>query len=154
MLLNMTLAYFVRYNHFTWKRTGVYILHSGLVVMMLSELFTGLYAVEGMMVIPEGSSSNVVVQIRYAELAVTSPSADDPAHYDDEVVVPAWMLRKAGAVVSHEALPFDVEVVDYMTNADARDAKPGETKVATEGFGLQQVAVPLAEVSGTARQQT
>jgi hypothetical protein len=154
MLLNMTLAYFVRYNHFTWKRTGVYVLHSGLVVLMLSELLTGLYAVEGMMMIPEGGSSNTVIQIRYAELAVTSPSADDPAHYDDEVVVPATMLRKAGAVVSHEALPFDVEVVDYMTNADARDAKPGEKIVATEGFGLRQVAVPLAEVSGTARQQT
>jgi hypothetical protein len=154
MLVNMTLAYFVRYNHFTWKRTGVYVLHSGIVVMMLSELFTGLYAAEGMMVIPEGGSSNVVVQIRYAELAVASPSADDPAHYDDEVVVPASMLRKAGAVVSHEALPFDVEVVDYMINADARNAKPGEKTVATEGFGLQQVAVPLAEVSGTAKQQT
>jgi hypothetical protein len=154
MLLNMTLAYFVRYNHFTWKRTGIYVLHSGLVVLMMSELFTGLYAAEGMMAIDEGSSSNVVVQNRYAELAVTSPSADDPAHYDDEVVVPGSMLWKAGAVVSHEALPFDVEVVDYMKNADVREAKPGEKTTATEGFGLQQAAVPLQEVSGTAKQQT
>jgi hypothetical protein len=153
MLLNMTLAYFVRYNHFTWKRTGVYVLHSGLVVMMMSELFTGLYAVEGSMAIDEGGSSNVVVQNRYAELAVTCPSADDPAKYDDEVVVPGRMLRKTGAVVSHESLPFDVEVVDYMGNSGLRDARPGEKTPADEGAGRNLVAVCRDEVSGTAKKQ-
>ena len=68
-------------------------LHSGLVVMMMSELFTGLYAVEGTMAIDEGGSSNVVIENRHSELAVVSPSPTDPAN-SVEVVVPASRLRK------------------------------------------------------------
>jgi hypothetical protein len=154
MLVNMTLAYFVRYNHFTWKRTGVYVLHSGIVVMMLSELFTGLYAAEGTMAIAEGSSSNVVFQNRYAELAVTSPPAGGADKLVDEVVVPASLLRHPGDAVRHESLPFDVEVVRFLKNSALRDAARGEDKVASAGAGLQAVAVEQAEVSGTAKKQT
>ncbi len=153
MLVNMTLAYFVRYNHFTWKRTGVYVLHSGLVVMMLSELITGLCAVEGTMSIDEGSSTNVVVQNRYSELAITSPAEDDPAKYLNEAVVPASLLRKAGAVVHNDALPFDVEVVRYMKNSAVRDAKAGEDLIATEWAGRDRVAEERPEVSGTDKVQ-
>jgi len=153
MLVNMTLAYFVRYNHFTWKRTGVYVLHSGLVVMMMSELFTGVYAAEGLMAIDEGASSNVVVENRYSELAITSPSEDNPTKYLDEVVVPASRLRKAGATVSDKALPFDVEVVQFMKNSDLREAKDDEKTPATVGAGLHHVAVLQEEVSGTSKKQ-
>jgi ResB-like family len=154
MLVNMTLAYFVRYNHFTWKRTGVYILHSGLVVMMASEVITGLYAVEGQMAIPEGESSNVVVQSRYYELAITSPDEDNPTKYLNEVVIPASMLQKSKAHVSDAALPFDVDVESYMKNSDLRKVGNGEKNPADKGAGLVHVAEPRAEVSGTAKKQT
>ncbi|HEX5269437.1 MAG TPA: cytochrome c biogenesis protein ResB, partial [Gemmataceae bacterium] len=154
MLVNMTLAYFVRYNHFTWKRTGVYILHSGLVVMMASEVITGLFAVEGQMAIEEGDSSNVVVQSRYYELAVTSPDSADPAKYLAEVVVPARMLKKSGATVQDAALPFDVEVKKYMPNSELRKLAPGETGPANKAAGLEYAAEERAEVSGTAKKQS
>ncbi len=154
MTLNMTLAYFVRYNHFTWKRTGVYVLHSGLVVMMLSELFTGLYAVEGLMAIDEGSSSNVIVQNRYSELAISSPSVDNPTKYLDEVVIPASRLRKPGTTVRDNALPFDVEVVEFQKNSDLRETRADETTPATQGAGLHHAAIPAEEVSGTSKKQT
>jgi ResB-like family protein len=154
MLVNMTLAYFVRYNHFTWKRTGVYVLHSGLVVMMASEVITGLYAVEGQMAIDEGDSSNVVVQTRYYELAITSPSEDNPTKYLNEVVIPASMLRKAGATVHDDALPFDVRVGKYMKNSELRKLDAGESPPATEGAGRNYVAEERAEVSGTSKKQS
>jgi hypothetical protein len=154
MLLNMTLAYFVRYNHFTWKRTGVYVLHLGLVVMMASEVITGLYAAEGQMAIDEGDSSNVVVQTRYYELAVTSPSEDNPTKYLDEVVIPASLLRKAGATAHDDALPFDVEVIQYMKNSELRKLGAGEKSAATDGAGRNYVAEERAEVSGTSKKQS
>jgi hypothetical protein len=153
MLVNMTLAYFVRYNHFTVKRTGVYILHGGLVLMMASEVVTGLFAVEGQMAIPEGGSSNVVVQNRYTELAISKVADDDPKYFD-EVVIPASMLRKPNAIVSDERLPFDVKVDRFMKNSDLRPIKTGETTPATAGEGLDWVPTSQEEVSGTARQQT
>jgi hypothetical protein len=154
MLVNMTLAYFVRYNHFTWKRTGVYVLHSGLVILMMSELFTGLYAVEGSMSIQEGSSSNVVVQNRYSEFVVASPAEDDPAHFVNETAVPASMLRKPGTFAHNEALPFDVEVTRFMKNSSVRDPRPGEDVIADKGDGRHQVAVERHEVSGTDKEQS
>jgi hypothetical protein len=155
MLVNMSLAYFVRYNHFTWKRTGVYVLHSGLVVMMASEVVTGLCAVEGQMSIKEGESSNVVIQNRYCELAITSPAEDNPTKYLNEVVIPASMLRKEKAHVSDAALPFDVEVHSYYKNSsEPRELKEGEKTPATAGIGLIGTVDPLAETSGTAKQQT
>ncbi len=153
MLLNMTLAYFVRYNHFTWKRTGVYVLHSGLVLMMASEVVTGLYASEGQMAIEEGESSNVVVDSRHYELAITTPSEDNPTKYLDEVVVPASMLQKPDAVVHNDALPFDMTVNSYMKNSKLHNLKGDEKAVANEGMGLAVAAEPLGEVSGTAKKQ-
>jgi hypothetical protein len=154
MLVNMTLAYFVRYNHFTWKRTGVYVLHTGLVVMMASEVITGLYAVEGQMAIEEGEASNVVVQSRYYELAITSPAEDNPTKFLNEVVIPASRLQKSGAHVSDAALPFDVDVVSYMKNSELRKLGAGEKSPADQGAGLVRAAEPRAEVSGTAKKQT
>ncbi len=154
MLLNMTLAYFVRYNHFTWKRTGVYVLHGGLVVMMASEVITGLFAVEGQMAIDEGASSNVVVQSRYYELAITTPDEKEPTKFLDEVVIPASMLKKPGTVIHDAALPFDVEVGPYMGNSELRKVKGGEFNRANKGAGEDWVADPRAEVSGTSKKQT
>jgi hypothetical protein len=154
MFVNMTLAYFVRYNHFTWKRTGVYILHSGLVLMMAGELITGLYAVEGSMSIDEGSASNAVVQNRYSELVVTSPTEDDPSRYLNETAVPASLLRKTGTVVRNDALPFDVEVVQYMKNSSLRDPRPGENAVGDKLAARHQVADERPEVSGTDKKQS
>jgi hypothetical protein len=155
MLVNMTLAYFVRYNHFTWKRTGVYVLHGGLVVMMASEVVTGLCAVEGQMAIKEGESSNVVTQNRYYELAITSPAEDNPTKYLNEVVIPASMLQKPGAVVSDPALPFGVNVEEFMKNSsEPRELREGEKPRATAGIGLIGTVEPRAATSGTAKQQT
>jgi hypothetical protein len=154
MLLNMTLAYFVRYNHFTWKRTGVYVLHSGIVVMMASEVITGLYAVEGQMAIEEGQSSNVVVQSRYYELAITTPSEDNPTKFLDEVVIPASMLQKPDSVVKNAALPFDVKVENFMKNSELRDRMADDRAQGDKGAALVHVAEPRAEVSGTSKKQT
>jgi hypothetical protein len=121
---------------------------------MASEVITGLYAVEGQMAIPQGESSNVVVQSRYNELAITSPADDNPTKYLNEVVIPASMLQKKNAHVSDAALPFDVDVVEYQKNSELRDIKEGEKAPATEGAGIDYVAEARAEVSGTARNQT
>src|SRR5262249_50898445 len=48
LLVNLLAAHLVRFR-LTWKRSGILILHSGLVLMMVGELITGLFAVEGNM---------------------------------------------------------------------------------------------------------
>src|SRR5262249_14809088 len=84
------------------QRSGVLVLHLGLVVMMLSEFVTGVYAVEGTMTLMPGESSSWVDDSHALELAVINRS--DPKT-DDVISIPASLLRK-GATVTHPALPF------------------------------------------------
>src|SRR5713101_8684193 len=46
LLVNLLAAHALRFK-LTWKRSGILIIHAGIVLMMLGELATGLFAVEG-----------------------------------------------------------------------------------------------------------
>ena len=127
------------------KRAGIVVLHSGVALMMFGELLVGVAAIEGQMQIVEGQTVNYVMDTRETELAVVDPS--DPQE-DDVVAVPQSRLR-VGAVVRDEALPFDVELVEYLINSRRRPASPADKNLATAGIGLKEIAVPATPVSGT-----
>jgi ABC-type transport system involved in cytochrome c biogenesis permease subunit len=149
LLANLLAAHLVRFK-LTWKRSGVLILHAGLIVMMLGELVTGLFAVEGNMTILEGKWSNFVETREKTELAIIDRF--DPK-VDNVVVVPGSLLRKGGRI-SHDSLPFDVEVVRYMVNSTAPvKAGPEAENPANAGEGVRLVTTPKAEGSGVASEQ-
>lgn len=148
LLVNLLAAHAIRFK-ISWKRSGILILHLGLIIMMLGELFTGLYSVEGKMVIMEGESSNYVYIDRKFELAIVDPS--DPKN-DRITVVPSNQLKK-GTWVSHAELPFDIELVRWLVNAKTRKPKAGEENLASAGFGTEVTAVDVGEVSGVDTKQ-
>jgi hypothetical protein len=127
LLVNLLAAHLVRFK-LSWKRSGVLLIHAGLIVMMLGELTTGLFAVEGMMSIRQGSSSNYVEHPTAPELAVIEHIVDHSGlkdkDMDDVVVVPASLLRKQPRISSND-LPFDIETVHYWPNSMIYDRKPG-----------------------------
>ncbi len=127
------------------ERAGIVVAHAGLMTLLLSELITGLFAVEGQMVIVKDGSSSFTEQIREPELAVIDRS--DPKE-DVEVTVPTRFLKE-GAVIRHAALPFDVEVVQFMKNSTLERAGPSLSNRATAGTGLEAIARPETETSGT-----
>jgi len=97
----------------SWKRSGILLIHAGLIIMMLSELVTGLFAIEARMTIAEGETVNFVDVSRYVELALTDSSNPD---FHDVVVVPASMLKKGGRI-QNDDLPVDIDVVWYSDNS-------------------------------------
>ncbi|MHB9076459.1 MAG: cytochrome c biogenesis protein [Pirellulaceae bacterium] len=127
------------------KRAGLVVLHSGVGLMMFSELLVGVAAIEGQMQIVEGQTVNFVMDTRETELAVVDPS--DPQK-DEVVAIPQSRLRP-GKVVQDEALPFDVELVEYQMNSVRRPVSAADKNPATAGIGLKEIAVPAASVSGT-----
>jgi ABC-type transport system involved in cytochrome c biogenesis permease subunit len=144
LLINLLAAHAVRFR-LTWKRSGILILHAGLILLLVGELITGLFAVEGRMTILEGGSCNYVEHHQKVELAVVDPSARD---VDDVVVVPGSLLRRGG-LITDAALPFDVEVQKYMDNSDIQtEIPPGAPNPATAGDGRQVLAVERRESSG------
>lgn len=149
LLGNLLAAHAVRFKA-TWARSGILVLHAGIIVMMLGELITGLYAVEGSMTIEENGSSNFVEVRTKIELAVIDPS--DPKE-DSVVAVPGSRLR-VRETIRDERLPFNLEVLQYMVNSSpTRPPRPGEHNPATAGDGKEKIVEPVKEVSGADTEQ-
>lgn len=154
VLVNLLAAHLMRFK-MTWKRSGILMIHTGLIVLVLSEFVTGALADEGQMSIVEGGASHVVEDIRETELAVLDRS--DP-RFDTVVAFPE--SRLAGArpertkTVGHASLPFDLRVIRFMANsrlvAASRTPMPNP---ANRGEGQQVVAEPRPEVAGTSPTQ-
>ena len=130
------------------KRAGIVLLHSGIILLLVHEVFTGVAAVEGNMRIAEGESANYVYHNSSVELAFTDRS--DPA--SDHVVVVPRKLLKRGGLIKDDKLPVDIEVVSYMKNSDlvgVGRADASQPNPATAGAGLSAIAIEQPEVSGT-----
>jgi hypothetical protein len=130
------------------KRSGIIVLHSGVILLLLGELITELYAVEGSMTIPANGSANYVEVHNHAELAVTRPL---DSRDDDVVVVPDALLRKGG-VIRDPGLPFDVRVERYMVNS-ALVEEPPRDNPATAGLGRFRGVVEKKEGAGVSTDQ-
>jgi hypothetical protein len=151
LLANLLAAHAMRFR-VTWKRAGVLVLHFGLILMLVGEFITGVWAIEGGVRIEEGETVNVVQHDRYCELAIVDPSARD---VDTVTVIPGRMLRshEKGAVIRNEELPFDVEVVKWMVNSELGNAGKDASNPASAGAGKLHVAVERPEVAGVATDQ-
>jgi hypothetical protein len=137
LLINLVAAHLVRFK-ISWKRTGILMIHAGLILLLIGELVTWQCAAEGSMTIPVGGSSNFIENFDKVELSFTR-SLDDKK--DDIVVIPESILRKGG-LIQHDELPVDVEVVRYFVNSSlTKDVPSGAENLATEGFGLSALAV-------------
>src|ERR1051325_4421137 len=61
MFINLLAAHAIRFK-LSWARSGILLLHAGIIIMMLGELVTGLYAVEGNMFIRVGETADTVIE--------------------------------------------------------------------------------------------
>jgi len=141
LLVNLITAHALRFRF----RAGILLIHSGLIVLLLSELVTAQLAVEATMNIDEGNSSNFVYDTREAELAVIS--AVD-SKQDNVVVIPEAMLW-SGNRIEHESLPFDIVVDDFFENSHVVTRKTKAGARATFGEGLYDDARFRPVVKGT-----
>jgi hypothetical protein len=156
LLVNLLAAHAVRFR-VSWKRSGILMLHAGLIVLLLGELVTGLFSVESRMTLAEGETANFIENNRtglgrvLVELALTDTS--DPAA--DAVAVVPGSLLKPNSVIKHDALPVDVEVLEYLPNSVLVQARGGTAKreIVTSAAGQAFSIVPRSEVSGTDTEQ-
>jgi len=148
LMVNLIAAHLVRFR-LSLKRSGILILHGGLMLLLINEFLTDAFAIEGHMSIVTGHSSNYVEETNACELAVIDRS--DPKE-DAVTVVPAHYLIN-GAVIRDENLPFDIEVVKYMKNSALTEDPPGKDNPATAGAGLSTGVAEKREGSGVDKDQ-
>lgn len=111
-LINLVAAHATRFK-LTWKKAGITLIHAGIILILLGELFTGLNARESNMTINEGQTINYSVVRNHFELAIVDRT--DPGR-EKHVVIPDHLL-KPGAVIPAPETPFRIEVIDFYENA-------------------------------------
>ena len=141
MLVNLIAAHLTRFK-LSWRRTGIILIHAGLILLMVGELVTGLYAVESHMVLQVGETTNFIDNSRRVELAITDPASGRT------VTVPQEML-KPGAMISHPELPIDIEVTEYLKNTNLHPTTGGDDRDGVVSvFGVRYEVVSSSEQSG------
>lgn len=148
LFVNLLAAHLVRFK-MSWKRSGIILSHVGVLLLLVGEFVTGVFAKEGNMNIMEGTSSNFVEDIRTSELAVVDSS--DPTD-DLVVVIPKRILSHAGKTpITHGLLPFEITVLRWMDNSHLlgpMQKKPFGLPTATAGMGVQISAAPSPPATG------
>lgn len=138
LLANLIAAHIYRFK-LSWKKSGIYLTHTGLIMLLIGELLSGLWQDEYQMRIDNGETKNYSESYRSVELAITDAT---DATFDDVVAIPEAVLANKGTV-QHPKLPFRVVIKSYLPNSmlQLRTAVPGaESSGATAGIGPQLVA--------------
>ena len=152
LIWNLVAAHIIRFK-FTSKRIGIITLHGGVILLLVGELVTALYAKEGNMTIDEGSYSNFTVDNQRVELAFVKDADED---HDDVVVVPQNILSTRNDIVRDERLPLAVRVDQWMANSTIfGPAQAAQMKLESKAdSGQAKSLVPKEEprVSGVGEQ--
>jgi len=148
LLINLVGAHAKRFA-LTWKKAGIQLVHFGLILLLLGELFTGLFQEEYQMRLDEGQTRNYSESWRFNELAIADTTSPDE---DVVTVIPEKRLARAAGGdgdIQVSALPFRVIPRAYYPNAALAMKeqappmlKPVENS-STRGLGPRLLLAPL-----------
>ena len=143
LLINLLSAHIYRFS-LTWRKTGIQLAHSGLILLLLGELFTGLWSRESFMRIDQGETKPYSESFSASELVLLDHS--DPK-FDTVVAVPEALLADKKSF-QHPKLPFAVTVREYHPNVNVQmrnqsAAAAAMPSPATAGLGTQLALIPL-----------
>jgi len=142
LLANLLSAHLSRLRP-TWRKAGIWLVHSGLILLLVGELLSGIVQQEFQMRLEEGETKNFAESDRLNELAIIDTT--DPKT-DLVVAIPEKLLAE-GRPVQSPVLPFRVIPKAYYPNSDLqrRAQVPGAPpSPATQGYGTELIATPLA----------
>jgi hypothetical protein len=135
------------------KRAGIILIHLGIIMLLVGELVTGLYAVEQRMTIGIGETANFTDH-SFEGVQIVFETATSPTE-DTVVAIPSGLLKN-GRTISNPALPVDVQVVEYMPNSMLADADPkqkGGRPFVRTSMGEAVSVEPRKEGAGVSQEQ-
>lgn len=139
LILNLTSAHIQRFR-FSWKKSGIFLTHLGIILLLLGQLFTDMFALESRMSLAEGEWRNYTEDFHKTELAVLTETSDRAS--DSVVVIPESVLAVRGET-THPVLPFKIRVREYHENALLRARAPfvdtNRPPASSEGVGARAV---------------
>ncbi len=142
LLTNLITALFVRFRY-SWKKSGVLLVHFGVITLLIGELISSMMQVDSAMIINEGESSNFSEGRDIVELAVMDHSHSTQT---DRVYAFPQQMLESQQDLRHDDLPFTISVTQYMPNSviQRRDGNtPAEALIVNEGFGTEVYTVSV-----------
>ena len=113
LLFNLTVALVKRFD-FNWQKSGLWVVHFGLILLVAGEFISGAFQVETQMAIKVGQTRNYVESAHQMELVLTDTT--NPAHNED-YGIPEPLLRKTGTIAL-PGTPLSLRVKTFFANAD------------------------------------
>lgn len=111
LVLNLLAAHGTRFQ-LRWNKAGMIVIHSGILLLLLGELFTGLFAREAQMTLAEGKILNYSTFPREVELVVIRPDGDG---LETVTAIPQTRLED-GAEFPFGG--FSVKIRSYFPNSE------------------------------------
>ena len=142
LLVNLLAAHFQRFT-FARKKIGIFLIHAGLIFMLLGQLVTDKFQTESNLRLEEGQSKGYSISREDCELVIIDKSQ---AERDTVAAIPAETLRTDKTVQFGE-LPFKATVLDYFENSDLSALGKGRENRATRGKGLELAAAEMDSVT-------
>lgn len=144
LFVSLVTAHFTRF-HWSWRRSGIFMTHLGVILLLLGQLGTDMLSTESAMRLEAGQTKNYSEDFHACELALINQSLPD----EDEVVsIPEHFVGAKGEI-KHPQLPFTVKVKEYWPNSAVEEATSGnKPPVAvvpnvTAGYGKKVWVFPL-----------
>ncbi len=134
LLINLIAAHIKRFK-FSWKKSGIFLTHFGLILLLMGQFLTELYQTESTMRLEQGETKNYSDDSRHNELAIIDTTNPDR---DEVVAIPESMVAQKGEI-RHPSLPFVVKVKEFLPNSEpAGPMSGGDHKIkATQGIGAR-----------------
>ena len=131
------------------RKGGMVLIHFGIGMLMVNELYVTMTNVEQRMTLAEGESSSVTQDVRTTELMVLHEN-DEGKHEIVTIPRDEFLQEK---VVSHSTLPFEIERVVYFPNSELEKVFVSSGNLATRGCGLLKTPRELAVSNGAGANQ-
>ena len=146
LFTSLVTAHFTRF-HWSWRRSGIFMTHLGVILLLLGQLGTDMLSTESSMRLEEGETRSYSEDFHVNELAFVNQSLPN----DFEVVaIPESHLAAKGEI-RHPSLPFTVKIQQHWPNAVLMNIPPADAVPvpATDGvFTNYVVAAVIAENAG------
>jgi hypothetical protein len=113
LLINLLAAHIYRFQ-FAVKKIGIQLAHAGVILLLVGQLATDMFAHESQMHFLEGQTRDYSESTQNYELIFTSPTGNNTAEI---VSIPASLLAR-GSVIENTNLPFTIRVKEYWKNSE------------------------------------
>lgn len=140
LFFNLVAAHIHRFK-MTWKKSGLFLTHFGLVFLLVGELLSGLWQEDFQMRLDQGQTRNFSESPRLNELAIIDTTN---SKFDDVVAIPEELLQKTQPIQLPN-LPFRINVRAYYPNATLQARSQIQNPppaLANQGVGADALLTP------------